>query len=95
MIRSSDGNLILAGQTKSYGSGGFDSFLLKVDTDGNLLWNRTYGGTYDDGTNCVVQTSDGGYVLGGYTSSNDGSLVLGWLKQIRKDSYCGVRFLPV
>jgi predicted secreted protein len=74
VIQSSDGNLVLAGQTKSYGSGGFDVFLLKVDADGNLLWNRTYGGALDDGANCVVQSSDGGYVLAGYTSSNAGSL---------------------
>lgn len=73
VIQSSDGNLVLAGQTKSYGSGGFDAFLLKVDTDGNLLWNRTYGGAQDDGANCIVQASDGGYILAGYTSSNDGS----------------------
>ncbi|MGZ4851383.1 MAG: hypothetical protein ACXV2C_08400 [Candidatus Bathyarchaeia archaeon] len=73
VILSNDGNLILAGQTKSYGSGGFDSFLLKVDTDGNLLWNRTYGGAQDDGTNSVIQASDGGYILAGYISSNNGS----------------------
>jgi hypothetical protein len=69
VIQASDGGYILAGYTKSYGAGGFDMYLVKVDSDGNLLWNRTYGGSQDDGANCIVQTSDGGYILAGYTNS--------------------------
>ncbi len=69
VIQAGDGNYVLAGYTKSYGAGGFDMYLVKVDSDGNLLWNRTYGGSQDDGANCIVQTSDGGYVLAGYTNS--------------------------
>lgn len=69
IIQTSDGDFVLAGQTKSYGAGGFDMYLLKVDSDGNLLWNATYGGSQDDGANCVVQTADGGFILAGYTLS--------------------------
>lgn len=69
VIQSSDDCYVLAGQTKSYGAGGFDMYLLKVDSDGNVLWNMTYGGSRDDGANCVVQTTDGGFLLAGYTLS--------------------------
>jgi hypothetical protein len=69
VIQAGDGGYIIAGYTKSYGAGGFDMYLVKVDSDGNLLWNRTYGGSQDDGANCIVQVSDGGYIIAGYTNS--------------------------
>lgn len=69
VVQAGDGNYVLAGYTKSYGAGGFDMYLVKVDSDGNLLWNLTYGGSQDDEANCIVQTSDEGYVLAGYTNS--------------------------
>jgi cell division septation protein DedD len=69
VIQAGDGCYIIAGYTESYGAGGFDMYLAKVDPDGNLLWNRTYGGSQDDGANCIVQASDGGYIIAGYTNS--------------------------
>lgn len=45
-------------------------FLVKTDSNGNALWNMTYGGTKDDGANSLIQASDSGYVLAGYTSLN-------------------------
>jgi hypothetical protein len=36
---------------------------------GNPVWNQTYGGAFEDATRCVLQTTDGGYVLAGYTES--------------------------
>jgi hypothetical protein len=72
IIQSDDGNLILVGQTKSYGAGNFDIYIIKVDTDGNLIWNNTYGTAQDDGANAVTQATDGGYVIAGYTTSETG-----------------------
>ena len=66
---TSDNGLIIAGETVSFGSGGFDAWLLKTDNDGNELWNCTYGGTLKDGARSVQQTSDGGYIIGGYADS--------------------------
>ncbi len=73
IIQSNDGNLILVGQTKSYGAGGFDIYLMKIDTNGNLLWSETYGNAQDDGANAVTQAADGGYVIAGYTTSDTGT----------------------
>jgi len=72
IIQSDDGNLILVGQTKSYGKGNFDIYIIKVDTDGNLIWDNTYGTAQDDGANAVNQATDGGYVIAGYTTSETG-----------------------
>ncbi|KKG14682.1 hypothetical protein EO98_17395 [Methanosarcina sp. 2.H.T.1A.6] len=68
--QTSDGGYIVAGITYSYGKGtkGYpDAWLIKVDNKGNLQWNKTFGGTYFDEGYFTRQTSDGGYVLSGYT----------------------------
>ncbi|MCJ7762750.1 hypothetical protein MUP38_04760 [Candidatus Bathyarchaeota archaeon] len=44
-------------------------WLLKIDSSGNLLWNQTYGGVYNDELYSMIQTSDGGYLLAGCTTS--------------------------
>ena len=59
---------ILAGFTESFGAGGKDCWLLMTDSIGNLEWNKTYGGVNEDKAHFGVQTSDGGYVLAGYTT---------------------------
>ncbi len=68
VIQSGDGFVIL-GMTSSFGAGGFDYWFVKVDSNGNLLWNKTYGGLVDDFGTSVIQTSDGGYALTGWTNS--------------------------
>ncbi|AKB24984.1 hypothetical protein MSMTP_1515 [Methanosarcina sp. MTP4] len=68
--QTSDSGYIAAGSTYSYGKGtkGYpDAWLIKVDNKGNLQWNKTFGGTYFDEGYFTRQTSDGGYVLSGYT----------------------------
>jgi hypothetical protein len=63
------GGIIIAGETMSSGAGGRDFYLVKTDTLGNWLWERTYGGGVDDGARSVDQTSDGGFIVLGHTFS--------------------------
>ncbi len=68
IIKVEDG-YIFAGWTNSYGNGVWDVWLVKVDENGNEIWNRTYGGRDIDDARCVALTSDGGYIIAGATMS--------------------------
>jgi hypothetical protein len=67
--QTNDGGYIVAGYTKSFGAGSEDVYILKLDANGNKLWEKTFGGSYDERAYRIQQTRDGGYIVAGYTSS--------------------------
>jgi hypothetical protein len=67
--QTSDGGYILGGNTYSFGAGDRDAWVLKLDASGNAAWQKTYGGSDWDSAYSIQQTSDGGYILAGYTGS--------------------------
>ncbi len=67
--QTADGGYITLGRSSSYGAGGLDYYLVKLDAAGDTLWSRTYGGAENEFANCVRQTSDGGYILVGFSDS--------------------------
>ncbi len=69
VVQTPDGGFAIAGFTCAYGAGGADFWLLKTDASGELLWNRTYGGTGDELARTVIQTDDDGFILIGSTTS--------------------------
>jgi len=77
--QTSDGGYVLAGYTYSFGAGDYDFWLVKTDAQGDSLWSRTYGGTWEDCCWSFQQTSDGGYVLAGRTSSFGAGISDFWL----------------
>ncbi|MDD5088497.1 MAG: choice-of-anchor J domain-containing protein [bacterium] len=64
-----DGGCLLGGGTLSFGSGSSDMWLLRTNASGDSLWSRTFGGSDWDKCNALAATSDGGYIIGGETSS--------------------------
>jgi len=67
--QTQDGGFIIAGNTKSYGAGGYNVYLIKTDANGDTLWTRAYGGSDDDYGYSVQQTQDGGFIIAGWTKS--------------------------
>jgi hypothetical protein len=67
--QTSDGGYIVAGVTDYFSAVIGDIFLIKTDANGNIQWAKTYGGTSTDSAFSVQQTSDGGYIVAGYTYS--------------------------
>lgn len=65
----SGGGYIAAGYTQSFGAGGQDFLLSKVDANGNMLWSKTYGGTSNDIADHIIETHDGGFAFVGPTQS--------------------------
>lgn len=69
MYNPGDG-FYVAGTTNSYGDGSYDFYLFKTDLTGNLLWEKTYGGSGWEKLNDAVLTNDGHIIFVGETSSN-------------------------
>jgi hypothetical protein len=68
--QTSDGGYIVGGNARTVASfNRYDYWLMRLDTNGNVLWNRTYGGTNDENLRVVRQTIDGGFILGGESFS--------------------------
>ncbi len=80
-VELSNGDIMLLGTTASSDGdipgvhGSSDVLLARLNSNGDLLWTRTYGGSmYDAGLN-IVPATDGGFVLGCTSASNDGDVV--------------------
>jgi len=67
--QTSDGGFIVTGQTKSFGAGAEDAYLLRTTGSGGLLWMKTYGDSVSETGLGVVQTPDGGFLMAGLSTS--------------------------
>lgn len=77
-----DGGYVIGGSTLSFGVGNGDVWVLKLDETGNILWQKTFGGTGFDYATSVQQTRDGGYVVSAGTTSFGGGEDDWWLLKL-------------
>ncbi|MDD1729364.1 MAG: PKD domain-containing protein [Methanospirillum sp.] len=79
-VQSADGGYLAVGYTTSNDGnvtgyhGEEDIWAVKLDASGNIAWQKCLGGSYDEEPYSLIQTSDGGYLVGGNTRSNDGDV---------------------
>ncbi len=80
IVQTQDGGFVFAGQTSSNdgdvsGNHGYsDAWIVKIDENGKIVWQKTLGGSSADGANNLIKTSDGGLLITGYSNSNDGDI---------------------
>ena len=80
IISTSDGGYVFVGNTKSIDGdisrnhGGTDVWVVKLDPNGTIEWEKCLGGSYDDSGRSIILTLDGGYIFAGITRSNDGDV---------------------
>lgn len=78
VFQTTDGGFIIGGYSQSGISGdktevnigGYDYWIVKLDALGNIQWQNTIGGNSNDKLNCIIQTDDDGYLMGGESQSN-------------------------
>jgi len=75
-----DGHFIICGTTESFGEGGKDIYVIKVDNEGNELWSRTCGGKGDDEGSMVIQEKDGQVIIAGTIGFDESNTMMGLLK---------------
>lgn len=85
VVQASDGGFVIAGYTNSYGAGGDDFWVIKVDENGDEVWNQTYGGIHPEQASSISSTSDGGFIISGYTFSYGAGNKDYWLVKIDSD----------
>lgn len=69
VINTSDGGFAFCGYSNNNGVGNEDAWILKMSSTGNIEWTKYWGGTGRDRAQDIVQTSDGGFAITGYTTS--------------------------
>lgn len=80
IIQLNNGDFVLSGYTSSNNGdvsnnhGNFDAWILKINSSGNILWQKTIGGSQVDLCYSLIRLQDGGFLLGGGTYSNDGDV---------------------
>ena len=79
IIQTRDGGYALAGYTWSKGAGREDAWVIKLDENGEVVWDKTFGGSDEDVARCIIQAEDGGYVLAGYTESKGAGRYDAWV----------------
>jgi len=77
-----NGDIIVAGETESFGAGDRDFWVLRLDAEGNVKWQKTYGGSNLDGANAVAIAENGDIIVVGSTTSFGAGFVDAWVLRL-------------
>ena len=64
-----DGGAVVVGKTKSFGHGHYDMYVIKLSSDGKILWSKAFGGTSNEEAHGVTELPDGSLIIVGGTES--------------------------
>ncbi len=99
IVETRDGGYIVGGYFNGnsieteINHGGYDGIIIKCDTYGNTEWIKAIGGSRNDYINCIIETQDGKYAVGGYFESS--SIDLGNREELNNSGYCNGMLLEV
>jgi hypothetical protein len=82
ILLTADQNYLIAGMTASFGAGAADVWVVKLDPNGQVVWQRTFGGKSDDRALSILATRDQGYLVLGLTDSFGTGATDGWLLKL-------------
>ncbi|KUH33811.1 hypothetical protein APY94_04625 [Thermococcus celericrescens] len=82
-----NGDVIVVGYTESFGAGRGDVWVFGLDGEGNVTWEKTYGGYYSDGANSIAITLNRNVIVAGYTDSFGAGGGDCWALNIPLDGY--------
>ena len=85
LLPVSTGGFLMCGTTYSKGAGKSDLWMLRLDSNGGLLWDKVFGGTSYEGCNDVLEEADGGFLAVGYTQSKGAGSSDMWLVRVDKN----------
>ena len=85
VVQTKDKGFLIIGQTESYGAGKSDMYLVKTDSLGNLIWQKTFGSPYPDWGSYIYPTLDSNYILvGGKSRTSDYTSRQAWIIKINE-----------
>lgn len=82
LAASADSGYVVVGQTNSFGNGGYDGLITKLNRKGNVLWSKALGGSGDEALYAIGNTSDGGFIVCGQTKSYGNAAGDAWLVKL-------------
>ncbi|MBW8049853.1 MAG: hypothetical protein FVQ77_05845 [Cytophagales bacterium] len=84
IIQTTNGGYAVCGTTESKGAGSSDFWVIRLNRYGEKQWEKTFGGSYSDGANSIIQTTNGGYAVCGSTSSKGAGRSDFWVIMLNK-----------
>lgn len=85
VVETTDGGIVFVGQSDIASGSDNDVWIVKLDNSGNIVWQKTYGGSKDESGRAVLQNPDGTLIVGAWSKSFGNSSSDFWLLKLNPD----------